>query len=259
MPASIACSASTCHPHLAARALPPPEARRAIQMLSAQVDCLLADWPSASPPLLRPRQRAKQTRQRGVHHAASPQDLHHAVEVSGATPLHPVPPRPRLARGAVASAEARATCCRRTTKTNKRRCLTRGAASQKEELAASFASTSGGLSLRQDSGARAGWPWRAGAAYAPPSPTDLTRAHATVGLPRTSLEHPCVLFLSPECLQNGRGLRVTGGTGGDRPVDSKCLDSLAIPRKACAVAGLGHPSSTGSNPIGDTQAEAGSR
>jgi hypothetical protein len=36
-------------------------------------------------------------------------------------------------------------------------------------------------------------------------------------------------------------------------VDLKCPDSLAIPRKACAVAGLGYPSSRGSNPVGDTE------
>lgn len=60
------------------------------------------------------------------------------------------------------------------------------------------------------------------------------------------------LVPSPKCLQDCRGLQDTGGTGEDSPVDSKCPDSLAIARKACAVAGLGHPSSTGSNPVGAT-------
>jgi hypothetical protein len=62
-------------------------------------------------------------------------------------------------------------------------------------------------------------------------------------------EHRAPLVLSPECLQNRRGLQGTGGTGEDCPVDSKCPDSLTIQRKACAVAGLGHPSSTGSSPV----------
>jgi hypothetical protein len=75
---------------------------------------------------------------------------------------------------------------------------------------------------------------------APPQP-HLARAHATVGLPQTSLAHRAPLVLSPKCLQGWRGLRGTGGTAGDWPVDSKCPDSLAIPRKACAVAGLGPP------------------
>ena len=57
------------------------------------------------------------------------------------------------------------------------------------------------------------------------------------------------LASSPKCLQDWRGLRAIGGTGEDCPVDSKCPDSLAIPRKACAVAGLGYPSSTGSSPV----------
>ena len=39
---------------------------------------------------------------------------------------------------------------------------------------------------------------------------------------------------------------------GGLPADSKCPDLLAIQRKACAVAGLGHPSSTGSNPVSPT-------
>lgn len=54
--------------------------------------------------------------------------------------------------------------------------------------------------------------------------------------PTTSLEHRAPLVLSPKCLQSWRGLRATDGTGGDYPVDSKCPDSLAIARKACAVA-----------------------
>ncbi len=59
------------------------------------------------------------------------------------------------------------------------------------------------------------------------------------------------LVLSPECLQNGRGLQATGGNGGNRPVDSKRPDSLAIARKACAVPDSspvgtsGHPAWTG--------------
>jgi hypothetical protein len=54
---------------------------------------------------------------------------------------------------------------------------------------------------------------------------------------------------SPKCLQDWRGLRVTGGTAENSPVDSKCPDLLATPRKACAVAGWGHPVSTGSSPL----------
>ncbi len=68
---------------------------------------------------------------------------------------------------------------------------------------------------------------------------------------RTGYCHLAPLVLPPECLQNGRGLQVTGRTGGNCPVDSKCPDSLTIQRKACAFAGLGHPSSPGSNPVGD--------
>jgi hypothetical protein len=54
---------------------------------------------------------------------------------------------------------------------------------------------------------------------------------------------------SPKCLQDWRGLQGTGGTAGACPVDSKCPDSLTTQRKACAVAGLGYPSSTGSSPV----------
>jgi len=51
----------------------------------------------------------------------------------GYTPA-PRPSTADAARGAAASAEARATCCRKTTRTNNRRCLTRGAASRRPLL-----------------------------------------------------------------------------------------------------------------------------
>jgi hypothetical protein len=43
-----------CPRHHPLAALPSSEARRAVQMLGASVDCLLAGWPSASPPPVRP-------------------------------------------------------------------------------------------------------------------------------------------------------------------------------------------------------------
>lgn len=83
---------------------------------------------------------------------------------------------------------------------------------------------------------------------APPQP-HLARAHASVGLPRTFLEHHAPRVLSSDCLQNWKGLRATGGTGEDYSVDSQCPDLLMAQRKACAAAGLGHPVSTDSSPV----------
>jgi hypothetical protein len=68
---------------------------------------------------------------------------------------------------------------------------------------------------------------------------------------------PCAPGSVSKMSRDWRGLGGTGGTAGDSPVDSKCPDSLAIPRKACAVAGLGHPVSTGSNPLSPTISAVG--
>ena len=60
------------------------------------------------------------------------------------------------------------------------------------------------------------------------------------------------LASSPKCLQDWRGLWVTGGTAEDSLVGSKYLDSLTFLRRTCAIAGLGHSVSTGSNPVSPT-------